>query len=447
MRKTAALLLALILLLTLPACRKAGSTATPDTPEKPADTEPAPVDTPEGGDTAPAKPAEPDGSGLIIDPPPPEVPDEPERTGAAAKMAEVTAGDIRYVSAVFDNVTAEELAARLNEAADKVTDEEMTGECYYYLELYLSGGPEGYSSDDEYIELACGLDKGLVRVDHHPQDAKTLETVTVKDADLYGLVRDNYRTERNVDAAALELYGKTLRDRAQSIVERGPGFTGYEIARFALYDTFEDGGDCYEVYEWAPLFTAADPSAVMWVGGMYLDADAMVAGRDEYSYFVVKTAGSDTGICRFLGWWLYQGPDADTSRRTALESIKEAFEPKVKVCWASDRAAGDRDEFRVPGDYVSEAVFYTEGPSVYDLRLYSMFMTGYDEAAGPAYDMTELYAQEELRPGRDLLAGLSFPGDMPTNAVSYREESGQTVYFALWESGMDGSLGLSEFVR
>lgn len=43
------------------------------------------------------------------------------------------------------------------------------------------------------------------------------------------------------------------------------------------------------------------------------------------------------------------------------------------------------------------------------------------------------------------VAGLEFPGDMPSNGISYVDADGVTRNFAVDMSGMDGSLFLWEF--
>ena len=61
------------------------------------------------------------------------------------------------------------------------------------------------------------------------------------------------------------------------------------------------------------------------------------------------------------------------------------------------------------------------------------------------FSIEELYSLDALTPERPLLLQTSFPGDMPSIGISYTDADGAPQYFAIGESGYDGSLYLSEF--
>ena len=56
-----------------------------------------------------------------------------------------------------------------------------------------------------------------------------------------------------------------------------------------------------------------------------------------------------------------------------------------------------------------------------------------------------LYALDRLKPERPLVVALTFYGSTPHHGISYLDSKGKTRYFTLGESGMDGSLELTEF--
>lgn len=66
---------------------------------------------------------------------------------------------------------------------------------------------------------------------------------------------------------------------------------------------------------------------------------------------------------------------------------------------------------------------------------------------GSFFSAETLYSLDALTPERPLLVQTAFPGDMPSIGVSYTDADGVTQYYAVSESGYDGSLVLSGFTR
>lgn len=63
----------------------------------------------------------------------------------------------------------------------------------------------------------------------------------------------------------------------------------------------------------------------------------------------------------------------------------------------------------------------------------------------PVFLVKELYTKEVFRPDRQLLVKFSFFGSIPNNGISYTDPNGKTRYYAVSQSGKDGSLMFSEF--
>ena len=63
----------------------------------------------------------------------------------------------------------------------------------------------------------------------------------------------------------------------------------------------------------------------------------------------------------------------------------------------------------------------------------------------PVFLVQELYTKEMFRPDRQLLVKFSFFGSIPNNGISYTDPNGKTRYYAVSESGKDGSLMFIEF--
>ena len=95
------------------------------------------------------------------------------------------------------------------------------------------------------------------------------------------------------------------------------------------------------------------------------------------------------------------------------------------------------------GEYAVQLVCAASGP-VTDFRVLSLVMTDFRDD-GPVFAETELYRQETLTPGCPLAVTLTFAGDLPNNGISYVDDTGETLRFALSMSGEDGSLLLEAY--
>jgi len=243
-----------------------------------------------------------------------------------ARMESVRPEDLKYITAPFDRVTAGELSAALNGAAAHAGGEAPDPYFYYSLEAYLSGGPEGWSSEDERFILYAGLTEKLVDVLYVPGHGGEGQRMTFTDETLYRLIRSNYRTEADVDQTALERFRPILELRAETLLGNSnaaygaAGFTGYEITQLRGCDSCQDGEHSYTVYDWDLHFTAEDVNSVPWAGGMYLDAEGRVGGYEQYTYFVVQDEGTPRELYRFLPWDIYAGETEELQRQSVLQN-------------------------------------------------------------------------------------------------------------------------------
>lgn len=86
-------------------------------------------------------------------------------------------------------------------------------------------------------------------------------------------------------------------------------------------------------------------------------------------------------------------------------------------------------------EYVVNAAIYTN-KTLKDLTLYDVFVSEHDT-------WVEIFKLEELDSQKPLVASLSFPGDMSAYGISFTDSAGNCQYFALYMSGLNGSLVLS----
>ena len=86
------------------------------------------------------------------------------KAGIVERMATVKAEEIKYISSFFsrEHVSAEDMASVLNAAAEHRSERSGQGLDHYTMEIYLSGGPDAYSSSDEHFAFFAGLDENHI---------------------------------------------------------------------------------------------------------------------------------------------------------------------------------------------------------------------------------------------------------------------------------------------
>ena len=385
-------------------------------------------------------------------------PNEPDdgdsaKAGIVERMATVTAEEIKYVPSFVADVSlnAEEVASILNEAAEHRSKQPDSGLHHYTMEIYLSGGPDAYSSSDEHFAFFAGLDENHINGIYFNGKGDS-SIMSFEDETLYWLIRNSYRTEEHVDKNAYAYYRDTLDRRAQRLVShcaspsRTDILTGYEVVQFYQKEVLADESGSYTVYCWEPAFLADSTDAVPWVGGMYLDADGRVCAYEQYTYFVTKGETGNFPAYRFLFWDLYNGETEEAGKEHALQRIRQAFEPAVQAHWAEDVLDGisDYHEVSVSTAEPTARVLLSCEYAVKDFKVIGVETS--PMSGSLSYSTEELYALDELTPDRPLLLNMTFYGLLPYYGVSYVDDSGETISYSINMSGKDGSVILTEFL-
>ena len=375
------------------------------------------------------------------------------KAGIVERMATVTAEEIKYVPSFVADVSlnAEEVASILNEAAEHRSKQPDSGLHHYTMEIYLSGGPDAYSSSDEHFAFFAGLDENHINGIYFNGKGDS-SIMSFEDETLYWLIRNSYRTEEHVDKNAYAYYRDTLDRRAQRLVShcaspsRTDILTGYEVVQFYQKEVLADESGSYTVYCWEPAFLADSTDAVPWVGGMYLDADGRVCAYEQYTYFVTKGETGNFPAYRFLFWDLYNGETEEAGKEHALQRIRQAFEPAVQAHWAEDVLDGisDYHEVSVSTAEPTARVLLSCEYAVKDFKVNGVETS--PMSGSLSYSTEELYALDELTPDRPLLLNMTFYGLLPYYGVSYVDDSGETISYSINMSGKDGSVILTEFL-
>ena len=384
-------------------------------------------------------------------------PNEPDDGDSAKaeiveRMATVTAEEIKYVPSFVADVSlnAEDMASVLNAAAEHRSEQSGQGLNHYTMEIYLSGGPDAYSSSDEHFVFFAGLDENHINGIYFNGKGDS-HCMSFEDETLYWLIRNSYRTEEHVDKDAYAYYRDTLDRRAQRLVShcvspsRTDILTGYEVVQFYQKEVLTDESGSYTVYCWEPAFLADSTDAVPWVGGMYLDADGRVCAYEQYTYFVTKGESGDFPPYRFLFWDLYNGETEEAGKEHALQRIRQAFEPAVQAHWAEDVLDGISDYHEVSVS-TAEPLARVLLSCEYAVRDFKVLGIEASMSSSLSFFTEELYALDELSPDRPLLLNMTFYGLLPYYGVSYVDDSGETISYSINMSGKDGSVILTEFL-
>ena len=384
-------------------------------------------------------------------------PNEPDdgdsaKAGIVERMAAVKAAEIKYISSFFsrEHVNAEDMASVLNAAAEHRSEQSGQGLHHYTMEIYLSGGPDAYSSSDEHFAFFAGLDENHINGIYFNGKGDS-SIMSFEDETLYWLIRNSYRTEEHVDKNAYAYYRDTLDRRAQRLAaqcaspSRTDILTGYEVVQFYQKEVLTDESGSYTVYCWEPAFLADSTDAVPWVGGMCLDADGRVCAYEQYTYFVTKGETGDFPPYRFLPWDLYNGETEEAEKAHTLQRIRQAFEPAVQAHWAENVLVGLSDYHEVSVS-TAEPLARVLLSCEYAVKDFKVLGIEASMSSSLSFSTEELYALDELSPDRPLLLNMTFYGLLPYYGVSYVDDSGETISYFINMSGEDGSVILTEFL-
>ena len=238
-------------------------------------------------------------------------------------------------------------------------------------------------------------------------------------------------------AAAPEETPEETPDEAQDV----SAMTGtwYKQGSFAVLNVFDDGTFTYDDYagRWEGYLVYTEEDAGPWESGarydMYLENGEKLHGNSSLIF--------DADEPESLTYVLAVG--AELMGREIPESYSE---PAVEVRYFRDVESniGEYDVYETGGEYSVKVAFFAQRP-LKEFRLLDLFLQDVDEDGNADFLYTERYACDELDPSTPLVADTEFFGSIPNNGISYIDWDGSERYFALSQSGEDGSLQLTEF--
>ena len=219
----------------------------------------------------------------------PEIPKELGTIKTLELIRGVEATDFPVDSEFADRkITRFQLASGLQEAAQDVLNSEEGAAAglapeekgYWTRAFHLEGTAAGYSRDDLWLEVTCGLTQDVLRVTAHR--GEEWGACYVRGHDLYETLRHWRDKEPYIDE---ELYAKYREfvDRAieslyQTEKASGQPYTGWELTHFEWIRSYEDTEDdsTIRLYELDFVMLTDHPEQVRWSGNMMLDSQGRV---------------------------------------------------------------------------------------------------------------------------------------------------------------------------
>lgn len=132
----------------------------------------------------------------------------------------------------------------------------------------------------------------------------------------------------------------------------------------------------------------------------------------------------------------------DIAKAAKAEDYEETL--PVRVCWESE-VTTPSDCMEIVADNAPDSkvhMYFDE--SITDFALLSIQINGYSEENGTEYESEEVYSKRQVNAGDEMVIQLSFPGDTPNYAISFKDAEGNKHALAIMMSGRDGSVVMSE---
>ena len=165
-------------------------------------------------------------------------------------------------------------------------------------------------------------------------------------------------------------------------------------------------------------------------------------------YLVRVTTGKDGTVTVFdymdyLGYGFYEATESSMFRYGDLLPYDDtntvfAYKPGDLLTNENDLVYADTG-----AKNGTEVIFFTR-KNLNNFRILSL--TYVDEGTNgiPVFDAKEVFQTDRFYPEHPISAKLSFIGSIPNNGICYTELDGTEKYYALSQSGMDGSYELEE---
>ena len=172
----------------------------------------------------------------------------------------------------------------------------------------------------------------------------------------------------------------------------------------------------------------------MLVTALALTLGVSVCSAQSYGQADAASVNCKDGVCEFV--------PASGGGQVAMASINPYNNAVADIegQWESDvKQMGPHDVFVASESDPKVGVVFSVNNPIKNFKVLSLQFKDFQNDK-PVYLVKELYTKEVFRPDRQLLVKFTFFGSIPNNGISYTDPNGKTRYYAVSQSGMDGSL-------
>lgn len=118
--------------------------------------------------------------------------------------------------------------------------------------------------------------------------------------------------------------------------------------------------------------------------------------------------------------------------------------PEIRVNWAGTEVESYENlhEFVLDRNESSVRLLFTANKTVKDFKFLNLEVLDTSQDGKMKYKIKEVYELEKLTPQKPFLATVVYYGDLTTYGISYHDDSGDKVVYAVSVSGEDGEISL-----
>ncbi len=392
-----------------------------------------------------------------------------------ATTVETSAGESEVSATEKETMTTGEQATTSEEQATIVNEESTPNEDEANM-FYLPESQEYYEDiyqtvlDDTYKMLTDGMDDyddrdGISGI----REASMNDEENAKDTIGYAFVDSNADGQAELIIGSIneqkddKYYGDmiyaayTYQEKPVLILE-GWSRNRCHLLNDGVYYVEGSGGAMYAVFENKQL----EKNGTDFIYNDYCFTCEKDDTFEEVCYYRNTTGQWDKAVSEEISQEEYTNRFDEYSAKietlqlkpfSMYESSKDATNTKdeevnMQIEWATDNQLSDGTVpvFEVNASEPLVAVTVSPDTDVHNFRVLSLSFDDVDSADNPVFSVTELYQQELLAGGTQFVIRIAMIGTIPGYGISYEDASGKTHYYALTESGMDGSALLTEIV-
>ncbi len=314
----------------------------------------------------------------------------------------------------------------------------------------VTGGMDNY----EYLEGTSGIGEVVMNGSENAMDTIGYTFVDSNNDGIAELVIGAINEERDGRYYGEYIYSVYTYDVMPQLILEGWSRNRCFLLGDGTYYTEGSSGAMYSVFE--NYMLGANEIQLTCID--YYFTKEKDETFEEYGFYHNTTGEWDITVSEELGEEEYWNIAAAYSERTIpleytsfakYEYVEnETGSKEVTVEWITKEVLHESQM----GNFVAEASEYeviaaiTAHENIMNLKILSLTYENVDDMSNTVFSTEVLYTYGDFEAGNPFAITLTMNGTIPRYGISYETADGMTHYYAISESGMDGSAVLVEFV-